>query len=242
MSRPLHSDLRTRSLTALAGATAIDDIDRVTLAAMRERLSLAEQTYAAGLDEMSLNVLASPLQSIRDVFDLMPRETDAQRVTFAARMTKVPAALDSYVESLRDAASRGAGDPQETGRGLHRPVRAADSPGRLFRCIAQLKLGRCHRPRSGGRRHRRHAQRCWRGFIGLCADGRFPAQRATPPGTRGRCLRSRSIPAPVAVLPRGHGRPRGDLSSGVRRSSPALLPRWRRWPSRSRWAPTSRRP
>ena len=107
-----HSDLRTRTLTALAGATAIDDIDQVTLAAMRERLSLAEETYAAGLDEMSLNVLASPLQSIRDVFDLMPRETDAQRVTFAARMTKVPAALDSYVESLRDAASRGLVTPK----------------------------------------------------------------------------------------------------------------------------------
>jgi uncharacterized protein (DUF885 family) len=107
-----HSDLRTRTLTALTGATAIDDIDRVTLAAMRERLSLAEETYAAGLDEMSLNVLASPLQSIRDVFDLMPRETDAQRVTFAARMTKVPAALDSYVESLRDAASRGLVTPK----------------------------------------------------------------------------------------------------------------------------------
>ena len=84
----------------------------MTLAAMRERLSLAEQTYAAGLDEMSLNVLASPLQSIRDVFDLMPCETDAQRVTFAARMTKVPAALDSYVESLRDAASRGLVTPK----------------------------------------------------------------------------------------------------------------------------------
>jgi uncharacterized protein (DUF885 family) len=61
---------------------------------------------------MSLNVLASPLQSIRDVFDLMPCETDAQRVTFAARMTKVPAALDSYVESLRDAASRGLVTPK----------------------------------------------------------------------------------------------------------------------------------
>jgi hypothetical protein len=69
-----QSDLRTRTLAALARATAVDDIDRVTLAAMRERLGLAEETYAAGLDEMSLNVLASPLQSIRDIFDLMPTE------------------------------------------------------------------------------------------------------------------------------------------------------------------------
>ncbi|HEY5249436.1 MAG TPA: DUF885 domain-containing protein, partial [Dermatophilaceae bacterium] len=107
-----HSDLRTKTLSALAGATAFDDIDRVTLAAMKERLGLAEETYAAGLDQMSLNVLASPLQAIRDVFDLMPTETPTQRATFAARMTKIPTALDSYVESLRDVAPRGLVSPR----------------------------------------------------------------------------------------------------------------------------------
>jgi uncharacterized protein (DUF885 family) len=107
-----QSELRAKTLSALAHATAIDDIDRVTLAAMRERLGLADETYAAGLDQMSLNVLASPLQAIRDVFDLMPTQTDEHWVTFATRMTKVPAALDSYVESLRDAAPRGLVSPK----------------------------------------------------------------------------------------------------------------------------------
>jgi uncharacterized protein (DUF885 family) len=65
-------DLRHKTLGALAQATPIDDIDRVTLAAMQERLGLAQETHAAGLDEMSLNVLACPLQGIRNVFDLMP--------------------------------------------------------------------------------------------------------------------------------------------------------------------------
>ena len=107
-----QSELRTTTLSALASATATDDIDRVTLAAMNERLGLAEETHAAGLDQMSLNVLASPLQAIRDVFDLMPTQTAAHRVTFAARMSKIPAALDSYVESLRDAARRGLVSPR----------------------------------------------------------------------------------------------------------------------------------
>ena len=106
------SDLRRKTLDALAGATPIDDIDKVTIAAMQERLGLAEETHAAGLDQMSLNVLASPLQGIRDIFDLMPTDTDAHRVTLAARMTKVPAALDSYVESLRAAAVRGLVSPK----------------------------------------------------------------------------------------------------------------------------------
>jgi uncharacterized protein (DUF885 family) len=107
-----QSDLRTRTLGALAHATAIDDIDQVTIAAMKERLCLAEETHAAGLDQMSLNVLASPLQAIRDVFDLMPTETEAHWVTIAARMTKIPTSLDSYVESLRAAAPRGLVSPK----------------------------------------------------------------------------------------------------------------------------------
>jgi len=107
-----HSDLRRQTLEALTLATPLDDIDRVTIAAMQERLGLAEETYAAGLDHMSLNVLASPVQQIRDIFDLMPTDTDAHWLTFASRMTKVPAALDSYVESLRAAAARGLVSPR----------------------------------------------------------------------------------------------------------------------------------
>ena len=107
-----RSDLRRRTLDALAGAGPVDHIDRTTIAAMTERLGLAEETYAAGLDQMSLNVLASPLQGIRDIFDLMPTDTDAHWMTFAARMTKIPAALDSYAESLRAAAAAGMVSPK----------------------------------------------------------------------------------------------------------------------------------
>jgi uncharacterized protein (DUF885 family) len=107
-----HSALRLRTLEALGRATAVDDIDRVTLAAMNERLGLAEETYEAGLDRMALNVLASPLQAIRDVFDLMPTESEKQWATIAARMGKVGSALDSYIESLRSAAAKGMVSPR----------------------------------------------------------------------------------------------------------------------------------
>jgi uncharacterized protein (DUF885 family) len=107
-----HSDLRSKTLEALTRATPVDDIDRVTIAAMQERLGVAEETHAAGLDLMSLNVLASPLQRIRDIFDLMPTQTDAHWLTLATRLTKVPAALDSYVDSLRVAAAKGMVSPK----------------------------------------------------------------------------------------------------------------------------------
>ena len=53
-----HSALRRRTLAALAQASPVDDIDRVTMSAMQERLSLSEEIHAAGLDEMSLDVIA----------------------------------------------------------------------------------------------------------------------------------------------------------------------------------------
>ena len=93
--------------TALVAATPVDDIDRVTIAAMRERLGLAEEIYAAGLDELDCNVLASPMQSIRSVFDLMDTSDDVSRTVFAVRLTKVAPALEQWTESLAAAAAKG---------------------------------------------------------------------------------------------------------------------------------------
>lgn len=100
------SALRRATLAELAAATPADDVDRVTVAAMTERLQLAEDRHSAGLDEMALNVIASPLQGVRDIFDLMPTDTEAQWHTFAVRMSKIPVALEQYQQSLLAARDR----------------------------------------------------------------------------------------------------------------------------------------
>jgi uncharacterized protein (DUF885 family) len=102
-----HADLRRRTLAALDAAEPADEIDRVTLAAMRERLGLAEETHAAGLDEMALNVIASPLQEIRGIFDLMATATDEDWGVISRRLAKVPVSLDQWKESLLSAAAKG---------------------------------------------------------------------------------------------------------------------------------------
>jgi uncharacterized protein (DUF885 family) len=107
-----QSALRRRTLGQLAAAEPTDDVDRVTLSAMQERLGLAEEMHEAGLDEMSLNVIASPMQEVRDVFDLMPTATDEDWDVIAVRMAKVPRALDSWVESLRAAKAKGRISPK----------------------------------------------------------------------------------------------------------------------------------
>jgi uncharacterized protein (DUF885 family) len=84
-----------------------DHVDRVTVAAMRERIGLELALHDA--DELlgELNTIASPVQGLREVFDLMPTENAAEWSNIAARLRALPAAMGGYTESLRLAASRG---------------------------------------------------------------------------------------------------------------------------------------
>jgi uncharacterized protein (DUF885 family) len=92
---------------AAAGDATTDEVDAVTIAALRERLGLQLEQHEAGEELCSLNVIASPLQAVRDVFDLMPTETDAHWSVIAERLRAVPAALAGYVESLKAGRERG---------------------------------------------------------------------------------------------------------------------------------------
>ncbi|MDT0166742.1 DUF885 domain-containing protein [Actinotalea sp. AC32] len=94
-------------LAELDAATPQDDVDHVTLAAMRERIGLELELHEA--DELlgQLNNIASPVQALRDVFDLMPTATPEHWENITARLDALPGAADGVVESLRLAASRG---------------------------------------------------------------------------------------------------------------------------------------
>ena len=87
---PARADLARATLAQLATAEPVDDIDRVTISAMRERLQLDVDLHESGLDQCDLNVLASPMQSVRDVFDLMPTDTAEQWATITRRLGDLP--------------------------------------------------------------------------------------------------------------------------------------------------------
>ncbi len=84
---------------AVDGLTPTDDRERIAQLAMTERLSSAVAYAEAGL-ERSLNVLASPLQEVRQVFSLMPTRTAADWDAVAERLVHVPSALDGYRRTL----------------------------------------------------------------------------------------------------------------------------------------------
>lgn len=97
-----------RAMLAQVAATAVvDQVDAVTAAALRERLGLEIELFDAGEPQRELNVIASPLQGVRDVFDLMPTATRGDWDVLATRLAAIPDALAGYEESLRDAAARG---------------------------------------------------------------------------------------------------------------------------------------
>lgn len=112
------------ALRRVEATEAVDEVDAVTAAAMRERLGLDLELFEAGEDYAQLNNIASPLQYIRDVFDLMPTATTDDWEIIAARMGAVPDAVDGYIESLRLAVDHG---PAPALRQMEMGIRQADA-------------------------------------------------------------------------------------------------------------------
>jgi uncharacterized protein (DUF885 family) len=89
-------------LEQLNAATVSDDTDQVTLDAMTADLSLTLEMHEARLYRRDLNVIASPAQGIRDVFDLSPTASEKDWENLAARMNAVGLALSGYQRSLQE--------------------------------------------------------------------------------------------------------------------------------------------
>ena len=69
---PNGPSLERATLAALAAAEAPGHREQAARAAMQERLSLAVERYDAGDTTSELNVIASWVQDVRELFDLMP--------------------------------------------------------------------------------------------------------------------------------------------------------------------------
>ena len=81
--------------------------DRVARAAMLERLGLAVEQYDAGDVTSDINVIASGIQSVREVFDVMPVDGEEAQRNIAARMAAVPAAYAGLRDTYRASAAAG---------------------------------------------------------------------------------------------------------------------------------------
>ena len=87
------------TLRELDDVSPVDDDDAVTVAALRERLGVTVELHKAGLDLGELNVIASPLQAMRDVFDLMATDTDDDWRLISRRLGTVPERVTGYADA-----------------------------------------------------------------------------------------------------------------------------------------------
>lgn len=102
-----RGELDRSTLTALAGLRPDGERDRIAADVMRERLQAALDRYVAGEWIRELRVIGSPVQAVRQCFDLMPTQTPDDWETIAVRMSRVPEALAGFRTTLRDGLQRG---------------------------------------------------------------------------------------------------------------------------------------
>lgn len=100
-------ELNRETLERLAQAECVDVTDKVTVAAMRERLGLAIARHERGYDLASINTITSGLHAIRETFDLMPTQTPEHWHNIAARLRAVPTAVVTWFISQHLAVEMG---------------------------------------------------------------------------------------------------------------------------------------
>jgi uncharacterized protein (DUF885 family) len=97
-----NADLKRQTIAALNAATVEGERDRIARDAMLDDLQTDLDTHDAGEHLRSLRVLGSAFQGIRQVFDLMPRDTEEDWRNIAARLALVPQGMESYRQSLQE--------------------------------------------------------------------------------------------------------------------------------------------
>jgi uncharacterized protein (DUF885 family) len=96
-----HQAAVKQAIARLEAEVPADGVDEVTKTDLLAELRLAVEEHDAKLHERDLNVIASPAQEVREVFDLMPHATADDWATIAERMGNVPGAIAGYMETLR---------------------------------------------------------------------------------------------------------------------------------------------
>lgn len=95
------------TLAAFDAATPVDAVDEVTKEDVSREIRLAIELHEAKWNLRDLNVIASPAQEIRSVFDLMPTDTVDDWSVVATRLKALPGAVEGYITTLREGIAQG---------------------------------------------------------------------------------------------------------------------------------------
>ncbi len=102
-----RTELDRDTLTRLGGLQPENERDRIAADLLSERLRSSIALDESGETMRTLRIIGSPFQAVRNVFDVMPRNTERDWQTIAARLELVPAGLVGVKASLSETTSRG---------------------------------------------------------------------------------------------------------------------------------------
>ena len=105
--RARYEQAARETLAKLEAASPNDSTDQVTITDLSAELRLDLELAEAGWDARDINVLASPAQGIREIFDLMPTATENDWGIIARKLGNVSGALEGYTETLREGIAAG---------------------------------------------------------------------------------------------------------------------------------------
>lgn len=138
-----------KTLSQISSATPVDEVDEITKMDLARELQLEVDKHEAGFAQRDLNVIASPPQDLRAIFDLVPTETVDDWSAIAKRLNNLPAAMDGYIETLRLGIANGNVPAVRQVREVMDQVAKHASPdGFFFEFAASGKAGNAELPES----------------------------------------------------------------------------------------------
>jgi uncharacterized protein (DUF885 family) len=169
-----RADLARATLAELDAVAPVDAVDEVTVAAVRERLGVLVDLNDAGFDVGELNVIDSPLQTMRNVFDLMPTDSADDWALIDARLATLPERVAGYAEALRAAVRDGrAPAARQAARGVDQ---AGDIAGLFVEMVAEA-VPEQPALRAQLQRHAAEAASAYRGLAIILRDEIAPHAR-----------------------------------------------------------------
>ncbi|HEX6339996.1 DUF885 domain-containing protein [Umezawaea sp.] len=100
-------ELTVKAVRDITAAEPADKSESDAKAVFLERGEVSTDLHEAGRSEGDLNVLASPVQNLREIFDHMPTDTPEQWAVVARRLAAMPDAVANLRAGLSYAADKG---------------------------------------------------------------------------------------------------------------------------------------
>ncbi len=101
-----HADVNS-TLTQMKKAAPVNERERMCKDTFVDELSISIEQYESREHLRDINVLFSPIQNVRSIFDLMPKNSSEDWENIASRMEKIGEALAGYRQTLDIGRSEG---------------------------------------------------------------------------------------------------------------------------------------